>query len=238
MPSREPGRKAIFFDAGNTLLHLDYEGIAATFREYGVAVTAAQVRLGEQRARVPIDGMVAGTGGAQRQERDILRAYFRFALEAVGLPFTAAAEAAVEPLARRVREGRLWTVVEPGTDALLADLARRGHLLGVVSNSNGTVESCLEQVGLRRHFAFVIDSAVVGVEKPHPRIFHLALERGGVRAAEAVYIGDLYHVDVLGATGAGLGAVLLDPAGAWDGVTCPKAPDLLAAAALILRGAC
>ena len=119
---------------------------------------------------------------------------------------------------------------------LLADLARRGYVLGVISNSNGTVEGALEEVGLRRHLAFVIDSAVAGVEKPDPRIFRLALERGGVEAADATYIGDLYHIDVRGAEGAGLNAVLLDPAGAWGDVPCRKAPDVFAAVASIVQG--
>jgi putative hydrolase of the HAD superfamily len=55
----------------------------------------------------------------------------------------------------------------------------------------------------------------VGVEKPDPSIFHLALEQARGPGAAAVYVGDLYSVDVLGARGAGLDAVLLDPRGYW-----------------------
>ncbi len=227
--------KAIFFDAGNTLVHLDYALIARTFQEHGVPATVEQVRYAEQHARVPIDRLIARVDGAERHEPDIMRAYFRFALEALQLPVTPAVERAMEPLVRSTREGRLWTVVEPGTAELLAGLRRRGYVLGVVSNSNGTIEAFLEEVGLRQHFAFVIDSSVVGVEKPDPRIFRLALERGGVaRPADATYIGDLYHIDVGGAEAAGLGAVLLDPAGAWAGIACRKAPDLPSAIAAIL----
>lgn len=227
--------KAIFFDAGNTLVHLDYALIARTFQEHGLDLSPEQVRRGEQRARVPIDRMIAGIGDAERHERNIMYAYFRLALEALGIPVTPEAERAMEPLALKTREGRLWTVVEPGTEALLADLARQGYVLGVVSNSNGTIEGFLQQIGLLRHFTFVIDSAVVGFEKPDPRIFRLALERGGVAPADATYIGDLYHIDVGGARGAGLDAILLDPAGAWQGVDCPKAPDLFVAATMIVQ---
>ncbi|HYB72681.1 MAG TPA: HAD-IA family hydrolase [Candidatus Sulfotelmatobacter sp.] len=228
------GVRAIFFDAGNTLVHLDYAFIAGTFREYGIPLSPEQVRHGEQRARVPIDRIIAGIGGAERHEPDIMRAYFRFALEFLGLPVTPEAERALAPVVARTRAGRLWTVVEPGTAELLADLGRRGYLLAVVSNSNGTIEGYLEEVGLRRHFAFVIDSFVVGVEKPDPRIFRLALERAGVEATDATYIGDLYHIDVRGAESAGLNAILLDPGGAWEDVACRKAPDLRAAVASIL----
>jgi putative hydrolase of the HAD superfamily len=236
MPRSHAGRKAIFFDAGNTLVHLDYALIARTFQEHGLDLSPEQVRRGEQRARVFIDRIIAGIDGTERNERSIMYAYFRFALEALGVPVTAGAERAMEPLAAKTREGRLWTVVEPGTDALLADLARRGYVLGVVSNSNGTVEAFLEQVGLRSHLAFVIDSAVVGVEKPDPRIFRLALERGGVAAADATYVGDLYHIDVGGARGAGLNAILLDPGGVWGGADCPTVPDIFAASSLVVQG--
>ncbi len=227
-------RRAIFFDAGNTLVHLDYPLIARTFAEHGIPLSPEQVRDGERRARVGIDRIIAGIAGPERHEPDILRAYFRLALEALGLPLTAAAERAIEPLGQIQRAGRLWIVVEPGTAELLAELARRGYELGVVSNSNGTVEGLLEAVGLRRHLAFVIDSAVVGVEKPDPRIFRLALERAGVEAAHATHIGDLYHLDIRGAEAAGLQAILLDPAGVWDGVRCRKAPDVFAAVASIV----
>lgn len=229
------GRQAIFFDAGNTLVHLDYALIARTFREHGLPVTAAQVREGEQRARVPVDRIIAGIGGAERNERDIMRAYFHLCLEGLGLPVTPEAERAMEPLVAYTRAGRLWTVVEPGTEGLLAGLRRRGYVLGVVSNSNGTVEGFLEEVGLRPLLDFVVDSAVVGVEKPDPRIFRLALERGGVEAARATYIGDLYHIDVRGAEAAGLNAILLDPAGVWADIACRKAPTLAAAVAAILE---
>lgn len=228
------GPQAIFFDAGNTLVHLDYALIARTFREHGILLSPEQVRYGEQRARVPIDRIIAGVGGAERHEPDIMRAYFRFALEVLGLSLTPAAERAMAALVVRTRDGRLWTVVEPGTAELLAGLVRRGYLLGVVSNSNGTIETFLKGVGLRRHFGFVIDSAIVGVEKPDPRIFRLALERAGVEPADATHIGDLYHIDVRGAEAAGLNAVLLDPAGAWEGLPCRKAPDLAAAVASIV----
>src|SRR5439155_821366 len=81
---------------------------------------------------------------------------------------------------------------------------------------------------------FVVDSGEVGVEKPNPRIFELALARAGVAAAEAAYIGDFYSIDVKGATAAGLRAVLLDPGGFWGARDCAMAPDLLSAVRLAL----
>jgi FMN phosphatase YigB (HAD superfamily) len=74
------------------------------------------------------------------------------------------------------------------------------------------------------------------VEKPDPRIFRLALERAGVGPDEAVYVGDLYSVDIRGARAAGIEAVLLDPGRHWGPRDCRTAHDVLAATRLVLRG--
>ena len=55
----------------------------------------------------------------------------------------------------------------------------------------------------------MVDSGKVGVEKPNPRIFHMALERAGVASSEAVHVGDVYEVDVLGARAAQIEPILL-----------------------------
>ncbi len=103
----------------------------------------------------------------------------------------------------------------------------------MVSNSNGTVADILRLVGLAGYLDAVMDSGVIGAEKPQPKIFIAAAAAVGVRPEEAVHIGDLYSVNVAGARAAGCGAILLDPAGAWGAVDCPTAPDLPAAARLI-----
>ena len=57
----------------------------------------------------------------------------------------------------------------------------------------------------------MIDSGAVGVMKPDPRIFHLALDAMGIDAADAWYVGDMPGIDVIGARAAGLHPVLMDP---------------------------
>ena len=73
------------------------------------------------------------------------------------------------------------------------------------------IRSILTSAGLVGHLDVVIDSGVVGVEKPDARIFGLALGEARVSAEEALYVGDMYSVDVLGARRAGLDPILLDP---------------------------
>jgi putative hydrolase of the HAD superfamily len=129
----------------------------------------------------------------------------------------------------------LWSVLLPEAPIALEALRGLGLRLAVVSNSNGSVARLLENLGLARWLDVIVDSGVVGVEKPDPRIFHHAAAALDVQPAEAVHVGDLYSVDVLGARAAGARAILLDPVGAWTVEDCPKVPDVVAAARLIAR---
>ena len=127
--------------------------------------------------------------------------------------------------------------LEPDAEAALALARRAGLATAVISNSNGTIAEILDTLGLGRHLDFVIDSSKVGVEKPDPRIFHIALERAQLRPEHAAYIGDLYSIDVLGARAAGLDAVLMDPGRCWPPRDCRTAPSVLGAVGLLLDGA-
>ena len=121
-------------------------------------------------------------------------------------------------------------MVMPGVPQALERMQRQGLTLAVVSNSDGTCATSLEEAGLLRYLNFVIDSAEVGVEKPDPRIFEIALARCGADPRRTLHVGDLYHADVAGARGAGLHALLLDPYGDWPPMDCERAPDLSAVA--------
>src|SRR5260370_16739247 len=93
----------------------------------------------------------------------------------------------------------LWRKADESTGSTLKKLKDRGLILGVVSNSDGRVESALEQAGLASYFDFFIDSFLVGVEKPDPAIFRIATERAQIVAGQAAYLRDLSSVDVFAA---------------------------------------
>lgn len=112
----------------------------------------------------------------------------------------------------------LWLEIIPGAREGLEALAAAGLRLGVVSNADGLIgerlrEHELAQVGpgLGVEIECVIDSGAVGVMKPDPRIFTLALDAMGLDAADAWYVGDMPAIDVVGARRAGLHPVLMDP---------------------------
>lgn len=226
--------RAIFFDAGNTLIHMDYAAIAKALAEHGVRTTASDVQHAEWRARVRLDASF--TAGTSTESSDSGERYLRYLLDEVGVR-DAATVAALSAWRRGYNAPiGLWTEGEPDAEAALALARARGLRTACISNSNGTVAAILEGLGLGRHLDFVIDSSQVGVEKPDPRIFRIALERAGMAATDAVYVGDLYSVDVLGARAAGLNAILMDPGACWGARDCPTAPTALAAVQRVLAG--
>jgi HAD superfamily hydrolase (TIGR01509 family) len=227
------GLRACFLDAGNTLVALDYEVIADCFRAAGhPEVTAEGVRVAEQRARPRLDRHL---GTASTETAHTFRLYVGYMLEGLGLTVDGAVQGLAEALRVAKPPYGLFSLQMPGAPAVLDRLRGRGLRLAVVSNSNGMVAEILRSVGLADLVDTIIDSGLVGVEKPNPKIFRKAAAAVGVQPEEAVHVGDLYSIDVLGARAAGCRAILLDPAGAWGPVDCPTAADLPAAAALIER---
>jgi HAD superfamily hydrolase (TIGR01509 family) len=224
--------RAVIFDAGNTLLRMDYRVIAEELTSRGRAASAEQVEDAELRARVRLDPHLAP--GASTESTATHGRYLRYLLEHLAVTD----ETEIEAIARWRRGYNLpfglWNRADPEAAAAVRRVRQAGLVAGVVSNSNGSVRAILEETGLAAHLDFVIDSSVVGVEKPDPRIFEMALRLAGAAPAEAVYVGDLYSVDVLGARAAGLDGILLDPRGFWAPRDCRLARGLAEAVTLAL----
>lgn len=110
-----------------------------------------------------------------------------------------------------------WVPVPDAAETLLA-LQAAGYPLAVVSNASGTMEQqlsdhriCTSDGDHAAQVAVVVDSEVVGVEKPDPAIFAVALDALGLRPHGCVYVGDTVYFDVNGARAAGLRPIHLDP---------------------------
>ena len=189
---------------------MDYAAIATELTRHGVRVTPDAVQRAEWQARVHLDDQVfARAAGASTETQASATRYLRFVLEGLGVADGNTVEQVAEWRRGYNPPVGLWTTCDPQAHEALALVRTSGARSAAVSNSNGTVESVLAAVGVRSSLDFVIDSGTVGVEKPNPRIFELALARAGVGAAEAAYIGDFYSIDVRGARSA-----LGGPAGA------------------------
>jgi len=111
---------------------------------------------------------------------------------------------------------------QPYPDVLptLAKLSDAGFKIGLVSNWDTRLTSLSVNIGLSKYLDFVISSANVGMLKPQPQIFELALERAGVGPAEAMHIGDHYYADIMGARSVGITPVLLDRKGTMANADC------------------
>lgn len=213
----------VLFDAGNTLAHLDHALIVDRITRHWLAVEERQVAVAEYKAKAAVDQWFRARAGGTDSTRQ--RGYYETILDALGVPAEPARRIVAELHEENDRE-IIWRVVAGGTAAVLAELGRRGFVLGVVSNADGRVAGSLAALGLAHHFEVIIDSAVVGVEKPSPRIFELALEACGARAEETVFVGDIYEIDVRGARQAGITPVLIDPLSLYGDVDCRRVARL------------
>jgi putative hydrolase of the HAD superfamily len=208
---RDP--RAVVFDAGNTLIFADRARIFEIYRDFGVEADEARFVSAELLARTELAARVES--GATGTEAHIWKDYFLTLFRESGVPDNALAGVGARIQASHAAS-HLWTHVEPGTREALETLRDAGYRLAVISNADGRVEAVLRQVGLRDPFEFVVDSALVGYEKPDPRIFEEGLRRLGLQGSETAYVGDLFPVDVVGARRVGMQALLLDPAGTLD----------------------
>ena len=125
---------------------------------------------------------------------------------------------AVEHLRNEYVTGGLWSRVIEGSQDGLRALVDAGIPVGIVSNSDGTIEAQLKEMGILQvgdgpgvNVQCLVDSGNVGVEKPDPRIFAHALEMLDMSADGIWYVGDTPAIDVVGARRAGLQPVLMDP---------------------------
>jgi putative hydrolase of the HAD superfamily len=218
LPRREDF-DAIFFDAGGTLIELDYPYIAARAAERGRSVALDVLRRAEGQARLAVDRHAQRGSAALASDGDRRPSYFGTLLDAAGLP-SAERDAVVRDLEDEHARSNLWRRVAPGAHGALAALRARELRLAVISNADGRVEAMLRGMGLTEHLELVVDSHHEGVEKPDPEIFRRAAARLGVPVARACYVGDIHAIDVLGARSAGLTPVLIDAIGIYAGLDC------------------
>jgi HAD superfamily hydrolase (TIGR01509 family) len=219
-----PHPVAIFLDAGGVLVEPDWVRVAAVAAIHDVAVDAAALLAAEPGVKRALD---VRTTVRATDDRRRSGAYFRGVLDAVRAPGgSSAREAAVAAIVAEHARENLWSRVPDRVPAALRRLRDSGRRLVVVSNADGTVARTLERAGLGGYFHAVVDSGVVGVEKPDPAIFHHALRAAGVRPREAVHVGDFHEIDVVGAAAAGIEPVLLDPADLRPDAECRRFRDL------------
>jgi len=98
----------------------------------------------------------------------------------------------------------------PDVEPMLVAVREMGVHIGVVSDWGSNLRDILAGLELDRYLDFVLPSGSVGLAKPNPAFFRLALDAADARPEEALMVGDSYRADIRGAWAAGLDAVWLD----------------------------
>jgi len=212
----------VFLDAGGVLVVPNWQRVAQALGAQGVTVTPEALAAADPLARRQLDLGLAPR--ASDRKRGFL--YFNRMLEHAGVTLSERTEAALADLQEYHARINLWETVPDGVAEALERMRVMGLRLAVVSNANGKLKVLFDRMGLARHFEVMLDSHEEGVEKPDRRLFDIAVERMGARRDEVVHVGDLFTVDVEGARGAGLQAILLDPLDLYAGFDCERVHSL------------
>ncbi|MBI2757684.1 MAG: HAD family hydrolase [Chloroflexi bacterium] len=218
--------KAIFFDLDGTLRHNLPSG-GEVFADYaallGLPINdedrlrairwenyywAHSIELQNDKLKYP-------------NEADFWLHYSRRQLAALG-----ASKEQVKPLSLKVSQYmeesyRPKNVVPEDVVPMLAGLQNAGYKMAVVSNREQSYQQELEKLGLAPFFIFSLAAGEVNSFKPNREIFIHACKRADVHPNEAVYVGDNYFADAIGARRAGLQPVLYDPRRIFPDAECP-----------------
>ena len=218
------GYRAILFDACSTLLEVD------TLRLEQCLAKSGRPAFGMRDAVWAVTTGTAhdATAGTHGDGPSWLPALANL----VDIPL----EALAQTWMREDTSKNLWGRAIEGAPSLLASLQQQGYRLGVVSNADGRIEDALRLAGLLDYLDVVIDSAVVGVAKPDPRIFDPALQALGLLPKEVCYVGDSVIFDVPAAVDAGVAVWLIDHTGQSEpdhGKVVTTFPELLHKLALL-----
>jgi putative hydrolase of the HAD superfamily len=224
--------KAVFFDWFNTLaqyypsrekLHAD------AYSEVGIELTKEAISRGllvadqfyiDENTRVPIRKRLP------QEQMEFYGQYERVVLKEAGLEIS-------EELVLRIMQKLGGTSAK--VDFILFDdvlptlemLKQRRLILGLISNIDRDIRPFCEELGLSPYLDIIVTSQEVDSDKPHPPIFLAALKGAGVEASETIYIGDQYNLDIVGARGVGMKAVLIDRYDLFPEITdCPRIKTL------------
>lgn len=200
---------AVLFDAGGVLVLPDPTVLIPLLSTFGGSVEIDDHRRAHYAA-------MAAKSNAGSVERDWL-GYNVAYVTAIGVDRDLADHAA--EVLEHTRSHHLWRWPIPETVRALGELAASGVPMGVVSNAAGQVEAELRRAEICQigpgdgvEVRVVVDSHVVGVAKPDPRIFEFALPHfDEFDIGRIAYIGDSVTMDVGAAAAAGLHPFLLDP---------------------------
>jgi len=211
--------RAIFFDVDFTLIHpgpaFQGHGYAESCAQHGVAVDPARFEAAVSAASATLHA----EGGVYDPE--VFIQYTKRIIEGMG-GSGAGADAAARDLYEAWAVCHHFTLYEEVPE-VLRSLHADGYTIGLISNTQRSLETFERHFALDGLFAVAISSSDHGFMKPHPSIFEEGLRRAGVTAREAVMVGDSVPHDIAGALGLGMRGVLVARSGLSIGAP-PEVP--------------
>ena len=228
--------KAVFFDLYNTLarfeplredlqqqvcagygIHVDKEGIIAGY-------VSADDFMARENAKFHV------AKRTEQEQWDFFAKYERLILKGAGVdvPLKLAGD-----IFQAIRAIPYHLALYDDALPCINTLKSRGLIVGMISNIYSDLNRTCTRLGLADALDFWVTSKEAGSEKPHPRIFRLALSKAGVRPDETLHVGDQYYSDITGARGAGITPILIDRTGLSPKQDCTvisaltQLPDLL-----------
>lgn len=206
--------RAVIFDLWNTIAEWPHERWAEV-----------RPRLAEQFGLSPeeFDSRWYGELAQLRETRPFAE---------VLAPFDLSPEAAERVVALRRDVTRQGLVPVRGAAETIMVLRERGLKTGLISVCSEDVALLWEESPFHGLFDAAVFSATCGLRKPDPRIYRLALDQLGVKAGEAVFVGDGANDELAGAERVGMRAIGVDSPGGelpddWDGPRIRELPELL-----------
>jgi len=223
--------KAVFFDAGETLVHPHPsfpELFAEVLRDEGYDVDPEVVREvvwgASQRVTEALrsDEHALWSTSPDRSRRFWFTMYLNL-LEDTGIDDSEGKVTAA--LYARFSDLESYRL-HPDALPLLERLEAADCPMGLISNFEAWLEGLLEKLDVTRFFPVRVVSGLEGVEKPDPEIFRIALDRMGVAAEDSVYVGDHPYFDVEAAQKVGMRPVLIDRRDLYPDVDAPRITSL------------
>jgi putative hydrolase of the HAD superfamily len=215
-------------DAGNTVIFLDHARVAEACTSRGFRVGAAALNRAEGETKLALERAEALTVTWSESHRPAAVGWGQTLgtmLARAGLPVDRV-PGMLDALWPEHCELNYWSLVPEGLGDALTEARATGVRVAVISNSEGMLEQLFGRLGILGAFDLVVDSGILGVEKPDPRIFRVALDRFGVSPERTLHLGDNFSTDVLGARAAGIRVALVDPYGHLEGrhADVPRVP--------------
>lgn len=202
-------RRAILFDCGGTLIHMEpsREQIVFDFlKEKEINIDVENVRLAYRIVDFSFKQRIENQKTEKTKENFLIN-YNTQLFKVLGLSLIGKQWA--KKLLQKFKKKKKW-VLFPDTISSLNILKQADFLLGVAANWDKSIVSLLDQFNISQFFSVIISSVEVMEEKPNPRIIQHAIQKMCLPLTEAFYVGNEYEIDVVAARKAGVVAVLID----------------------------